>query len=718
MTKTALDHHIRILNIAAKQSIEDLSSIYKLLSKYSHLKTELDILYVCRTKKCEHVLETGPDKYPKLKQSCGHQHVRNRSNDCMVIQLPIEKQLEYFLEHHGLKSSSEVPDADFRSDVNSGSCFRKLQEEGKIDARTITCQLNFDGARFHKLSRFGSWPFMALINEAKYGRRRSFIILLAVWWGDKKPPRDVFMDGTLKKLKTLETSGFTFKGQVYKLRVVIISVDTIARSGLMFMTQCNGECGCGFCLHPGEQIGKGRGSVRVYLQPDPEEDEDVGRETIVYALRTLDQHLRDANQALESQKRVNGIIGPNPFMKNLPDFDFVKALVPEYLHSCCHGVFRLYLQIFTSSKKPNGSKPWFLKPKKVKIINLRLKQTRPPYEITRTIEQLDDRSDWKASTYRTFTLYYFPLLEDQLPPRYFSHYCDLAYGIYTLLQEKISVSNIEKVKRLFQRFVIEMENLYGKEWIGINVHFLTHLAQCVLDWGGLWAWSTFIPEWFNGQLNNSANGTQHIALQMAQNFLISQHVRDEARDLIKNNKLPQNVVSLFSELLNLPKPRDLVIKGIFVNDDKVELLGRPDIRSITFEEEIAVKNAFGKDVNRLAHDCDIGNCKAFSRFQLKISSSIFTTTSYKRSPKRVNYCAFLKDGTFFFIDQILLIQNDFISRAFIVGRKMGVNSKKIYLPDPIDGECFSPIPGQTTKLFGLSKELFAYDPINIQQKLF
>ena len=47
---------------------------------------------------------------------------------------------------------------------------------------------------------------------------------------------------------------------------------------------------------------------------------------------------------------------------------------------------------------------------------------------------------------------------------------------------------------------------------------------------------------------------------------------------------------------------------------------------------------------------------------------------------------------------------------------MGVDSKKIYLPAPIEGECFSPIPGQTTKLFGLSKELFAYDPIDIKAK--
>jgi hypothetical protein len=153
-----------------------------------------------------------------------------------VIQLPVVQQLEYFLEHHGLEQSPSEVDPDFRSDVYSGSCFRKLQEEGKIDARALTCQVNFDGARFHNMSRYGSWPLMALVNEAKYGRRRSFIILLALWWGNKKPPRDVFMNGALEKIKILETNGFRFKGQVYKIRVVIISVDSIARSGMMNMT--------------------------------------------------------------------------------------------------------------------------------------------------------------------------------------------------------------------------------------------------------------------------------------------------------------------------------------------------------------------------------------------------------------------------------------------------------------------------------------------------
>ena len=167
------------------------------------------------------------------------------------------------------------------------------------------------------------------------------------------------MDGSLETLKSLEKDGFLFKGQLYKVRVLIITVDTIARSDLNNTTRFNGEAGCDFCLHPGEQINKGRGSVRVYPQPDAEADEDASRELIVYPLRSLEQHLRDVRQAVASGQRVSGIIGPNPFM-NLPNFDFVKALVPDYLHSGCQGVFKLYINILTSKKNQMGNNPGFL----------------------------------------------------------------------------------------------------------------------------------------------------------------------------------------------------------------------------------------------------------------------------------------------------------------------------------------------------------------------
>jgi len=89
---------------------------------------------------------------PEAKQPCGHKRRPHLEpgKECFVMNLPIEKQLVYFVEHHGLKSRKEY-DPNYRGDVDSGSCYRKLIESGDIDDSTITLQLNTDGAECHKV---------------------------------------------------------------------------------------------------------------------------------------------------------------------------------------------------------------------------------------------------------------------------------------------------------------------------------------------------------------------------------------------------------------------------------------------------------------------------------------------------------------------------------------------------------------------------------------
>jgi hypothetical protein len=58
---------------------------------------------------------------------------------------------------------------------------------------------------------------------------------------------------------------------------------------------------------------------------------------------------------MESGQRINGVVAPNPFM-DLPDFNFIKALVLDYLHSCCQGVFKDYIILFIATVGENGKK--------------------------------------------------------------------------------------------------------------------------------------------------------------------------------------------------------------------------------------------------------------------------------------------------------------------------------------------------------------------------
>jgi len=125
--------------------------------------------------------------------------------------MPIEKQLKYFLEHHGLPSDTsnqQQDDSDYLSDVNSGDGYKSLRNKGKIDSFTMTLQINADGAKYFQTSKYSFWPLMAMVNEASCKVRRKFVILLAIWIGKNKPLRNTFMDGSIANLKRLERDGF------------------------------------------------------------------------------------------------------------------------------------------------------------------------------------------------------------------------------------------------------------------------------------------------------------------------------------------------------------------------------------------------------------------------------------------------------------------------------------------------------------------------------
>ncbi len=490
----------------------------------------------------------------------------------------------------------------------------------------------------------------------------------------------------------------------------MVTTDTIARAPLLGMTQFNGAYGCGFCLTEGKRIAKGRGGVRIYPEP-------FGSNAVPPPLRSIEQHVKDVKEAVKMKKPVRGVVGPTA-LSALQDFDYIRAQVPEYLHSVCEGVFKLMLNLWTLPKF--RKKDWFIGDKSP-IIDKRLNEIQPSYEITRTHTSpvsVTKLSTWKASMFRSFFLYYFPILEGLLPTLYFQHLSKLVYGINLLLRERVSVTDVKKVDALFRDWVKDFELLYGEEDLRMNIHFMTHLPQAVLDWGALWATSTFIPEWFNGELAKLCSGSQGAVDQMADNYLLQMEIRREVEELISENSLPSHIVSQFRDYLHLPIPDDDNIddRSRLVCGKKVKLLGAPINCPIDLSllQENAIISRIIKEASASCFDPSEISLSAFNlypRFQLVSSKSIFTTTSYTLSPKRANYCALLDDGIFLFIDYIIHFESPLVidsPQSFIIGRQLGTESQEAYNPEPVEGLTFDSLPGQTTKLMGISDCLLAY----------
>ena len=122
------------------------------------------------------------------------------------------------------------------------------------------------------------------------------------------------------------------------------------------------------------------------------------------------------------------------------------------------------------------------------------------------------------------------MLHGILPAQYFKHYTQLVNGILLLSSEVITVPDLNAAEALLKSFYTEFSQLYGKLiYIGIfalifllpgekrttmNIHFPSHLSECVRQWGPLWAYTCFQYENMNGHLWETFHGTRNMSKQV------------------------------------------------------------------------------------------------------------------------------------------------------------------------------------------------------------
>lgn len=256
LSKSGLGDFLDILNVSSGLNQDDeLRSPYMFMKRYGLLKGELKRIYPCST--CSKTLKNDESGYPTEIQPCGHNYCKETSDKCYTLLLPVEEQVRFFLRHHGIKKiPQETLDQDRKGDVFTGDRYKQYVKDGLINERTVTMQINTDGAQKFKSSKYSFWPFMGTVNETGYKTRRSNVILMAIWFGNKKPPRNVFVDPCVDVLNQLCSTGVECDNIKYIVRPVIVTVDTIARPILRNTMQFNGAYGCDFCLHPGIYLKK------------------------------------------------------------------------------------------------------------------------------------------------------------------------------------------------------------------------------------------------------------------------------------------------------------------------------------------------------------------------------------------------------------------------------------------------------------------------------
>ena len=109
----------------------------------------------------------------------------------------------------------------------------------------------------------------------------------------------------------------------------------------------------------------------------------------------------------------------------------------------------------------------------------------PPDEIRRAPRSFNsDFSLLKASELRSFCLFYScVVLQGILPSKYYNHWLLVVNVFRILYQQPIPKSDLLPAKLLADKFIIEMETLYGEDKISYNVQFADACCRCCRAFG-------------------------------------------------------------------------------------------------------------------------------------------------------------------------------------------------------------------------------------------
>ena len=142
-----------------------------------------------------------------------------------------------------------------------------------------------------------------------------------------------------------------------------------------------------------------------------------------------------------------------------------------------------------------------LKPKDLKEIQDYIDRTVVPPDVGRIPNKLEaGASGMTADQWKNWTLIYSP------------------YILSTILPHNFSTKTARS--RQYLAFVLpKVESLYGKDSITPYMHLHCHLAECIRDYGPVYAFWCFSFERYNGILGTYQHNSKALPIQMMRKFL-------------------------------------------------------------------------------------------------------------------------------------------------------------------------------------------------------
>ncbi|KAG0424038.1 hypothetical protein HPB47_000199 [Ixodes persulcatus] len=460
------------------------------------------------------------------------------ANGNFFVSLPLDKQFTSLLADSTVReqlleslSRRKAPENTGVSDITDGVFYKQQREKLNCRKQDLTLTMSADGSPMFKSSNYSIWPVHFTLNELPPHLRWRNVICSLLWYGTKHPNMTLLLQAFADQMRELARDGISWNAGCAKYPVTVAVDD-----------------------------------------------------------RTEASTLSDMTSAAATSHAVNGVKGPLPLI-NVPGFDTVWSFRPDYMHCVLLGAVRQVTELWFSNV---GEDHYIGAPRTLAVVDQRLQGQRLHLCFNRPPRSIKLRKYWKASEWEAWLLYYcLPCLRDILPEELLEHFALLVSGLYLLLQNHVTLEDVDTSTTKITKFVVLMQYHYGEAQITPNVHTLLHLPKSVLLHGPLWSQSCFEFENNMGHLLKLVSSSNGIPFQILSRILLRNNyhqLRSMASEEMRkqcSQKMPDRETE--TRLLGKPQPvsqdvTDFVLEHL-TGVDKIEEYHRVSVGGCTIHSE-------------------------------------------------------------------------------------------------------------------------------------
>jgi len=429
--------------------------------------------------------------------------------------------------YHLRKDAKQCHKLELLKYPDANSCYisieenlKYLVEKGHFGTATnlnLQIKMNVDGLPLFKSSKSTLWPFLMEIVSPLCSYTKPLPVALIHGMG--KPDLSSLVSHLSNEILALKTDALVFMNKTLKIDDVFFTCDAPARAQIMNVKYHSGYGSCHICRIEGEYI------ERCVAFPFDD-----------YCAEREDEKYKSGQESNQS--------GISELTKAC---NFINSFPIDYMHAVLLGSFKRLLSYFLRSQKSSRFE-CKIRSSSMVALNGLIDDLRYciPSEFQRKVRNFSFLEIYKASELRQMLLYMGPIVLKQfLPRKYYEHFLDLHFAIYSLCSDQCE-QFIPNAVYCIEKFCTDSERLFGRQNQTYNNHCLLHLPRFVQQYGALDRFSCFPFESYLYQLKNRTKPTKDVFKQALSNvFRIREMYSKVSESSIKlSNKKPNNCVIL------------------------------------------------------------------------------------------------------------------------------------------------------------------------------